>query len=295
MSEAGRSFRVIETSTPQEATEAAREASATSRVVVAAGGDGSLHYVAAGVIEARLVGAEAVLGVLPIGTGNDFARMVGMPEDPEAGLETLLEAETTAVDHGWAIWDAGGVSVRRPFVNCAGIGLDAESAGLASRLKRFVGNAAYVLAPAIAVLRWRAPQSEVFVSTDAKQPAELWSGALMMASVANGRWIGGGIHIAPSARADDHLLDLCLIPELSILRGYRLLSQAVSGKHVGRPEVILRQFARLEVSTSAPLPVYVDGEPGARAVRHVVFEAAAGELPMLVGPKQSTSDPVTTA
>jgi diacylglycerol kinase (ATP) len=277
MTATGLDFDVIETRAPSESIEASRSAAMSSSVVVSVGGDGSLHYVAAGMIEARLVGSRSVLGILPVGTGNDFARMLGMPADPEACMSALLNSETIAADHGWAIWEEDGVDIRRPFINCAGIGLDAKSALLATKLKPFVGNAAYLIAPALTVLTWRSPGARIVF--DLKN--DVWEGELMLASVANGKWIGGGIEISPDADIDDRVLDLCMIPKISIPRAYWLLSKAAKGKHVGRSGVVDRQIERITVTTDDPVPVYVDGEPGALSVTKASFEVAAGELPVL--------------
>ncbi|MFV1981784.1 MAG: diacylglycerol kinase family protein, partial [Rhodothermia bacterium] len=257
MAASGIEFRVIETTTPSESIEASRSAAMDSTVVVSAGGDGTLHYVASGIIEARLVGSTAVLGILPIGTGNDFARMVGMPAQPESAIEALLGAKPAAADHGWAIWEVDGVAIRRPFINCAGIGLDAKAALLATKLKPLIGNSAYLIAPALTVLRWKSPGCRIsFERSDHDQEDE-WEGRLMLASVANGKWIGGGIQISPDARIDDRVLDLCLIPQISIPRAYWLLPKAAKGKHVGRRGVINRQVKRITVTTTKPVPVYV--------------------------------------
>ena len=281
MAAAGLDFDVVETKTPAQATSAARAAALSSSVVVSTGGDGSLHHVASGVIEARLSGSDCVLGVLPVGTGNDFARMLGMPTGTEEALQALTTAERVAADHGWAIWEADGVAVRRPFINCAGIGMDAQAALLATKLKPYLRNASYVVAPALSVLRWRAPKARLSATSEAGRRAINWDGRLTMASVANGKWVGGGIHISPSAEIDDRALDLCLIPKLSIAKAYWLLPKAVKGKHEGRPEVISIQASRIKVETEAPVPIYVDGEPGAAAVTSASFEVAASELPML--------------
>jgi len=305
MAASGIEFQVIETTTPSESVEASRTAAMESTVVVSAGGDGTLHYVASGIIDARLVGATAALGILPIGTGNDFARMAGMPAQPEAAIEALLVAKPVAADHGWAIWEADGVAIRRPFINCAGIGLDAKAALLATRLKPFIGNSAYLVAPALTVLWWRSPGCRISFerpSSDQKHDHEHhrerdyedskedhgedeWEGRLLLASVTNGKWIGGGIQISPDASIDDRALDLCLISEVSIPRAYRLLAKAAKGKHVGQRDVMIRQIERITVTTTEPVPVYVDGEPGAPSVTKATFEVAGGQLPILIADK----------
>lgn len=207
-----------------------------------------------------------------------------MPSEPEPGLEALVRASQLPVDHGWAIWEDQGVHHRRPFINCAGAGLDAVSAELASRMKKYVGNAAYVIAPAVAVLTWKSPHVQLHFQTDTLTP-ERWSGGMILASVANGQWIGGGIHVAPTAQVDDRLLDVCLIEDVSIPRAYRLLPKAVKGRHVGESGVTMRKVSTLTVETDEPVPVYVDGEPGSPSATSIRFEVAAGELPMLV-PRQ---------
>jgi YegS/Rv2252/BmrU family lipid kinase len=275
-------FRITETASPDEAVEASREEALQSDVVVSVGGDGSLHYVATGLIDARLTGSNAALAALPVGTGNDFARMTGMPADLESALGALLHARPIVADHGWLIWDQEGVAIRRPFINCAGIGLDAKSAYLASRMKRFVGNASYLLAPVFTVPGWDAPESSIVIEGGNDHSRELWEGSLTLASVTNGVWIGGGIPVSPGARIDDRLLNLCLIPKVSTLRAYGLLAKAARGTHVGERGVLTQTVERVKVETSMPVPVYADGEPASSATQRATFEIAGGELPILV-------------
>ncbi|MFV1979522.1 MAG: diacylglycerol kinase family protein, partial [Rhodothermia bacterium] len=132
------------------------------------------------------------------------------------------------------------------------------------------------------VLRWKSPGCRISFERSDNDQEDEWEGRLMLASVANGKWIGGGIQISPDARIDDRVLDLCLIPQISIPRAYWLLPKAAKGKHVGRRGVINRQIKRITVTTTNPVPVYVDGEPGALSVTKATFEVAGGELPILV-------------
>jgi len=271
---------IITTSSADEAVSKAREHAESGQIVVACGGDGSVHYVASGFV-AAVDRANAAFSVLPAGTGNDFARMIGMPTQIDDALDVITTRGVRPVDYGVAAWKFDGEDQSRPFFNCAGIGLDAKAALLATRLKPYIGNSTYLVSPALTLLRWSAPQAKVVTTDDSGETTMSWRGPFLLASVANGKWIGGGIKISPEAQIDDGKLDLCLIRKTHLLKSYILLAKASSGGHAASDAVTARAAARICVELDAEVPVYVDGEPGAPRVRQATFDVKAGNLPTI--------------
>lgn len=285
MADARATYRVCETSASGDAVDLSREASRAGETVVAVGGDGSIHHVASGLIEAfEATGTPPTLGILPLGTGNDLARMLGMSRKIEESLEVLLRGHVRHVDYGLVDWEGMETSGRRPFINCAGMGLDAQSALLAVKLKPYIGNLCYTLSPALSVWTWKQPNA-VIEAVDGTGDAYRWNGKFLLASVANGKWVGGGITISPDARIDDRLLDLCLVEGVRPMRALRILPRAVKGDHIDFPEVTAKQFQTLDVTISHPAPIHLDGEPCTRDATRARFAVSAGQLRVIAPPQ----------
>ncbi len=159
-------FDLLETERQGHGTELARLAAETHEVVVAVGGDGTVQEVMRGVL-----GSEAAMGIIPAGTGNDFALAIGMPKGLDASLDAMLHAETIAVDVGRVTWreriaDGSLAEYERAFTNCAGAGFDAAAAKATHRYKMLGGRLAYVAAVLETLWKWRKPDVEV----------EIWAG-----------------------------------------------------------------------------------------------------------------------
>jgi YegS/Rv2252/BmrU family lipid kinase len=271
-------FRVVETDSTDEATEASSDAARSGEVVVAVGGDGSIHYVTRGLIEAaEMHGVEPTLGILPVGTGNDLARMLSLSRTVDDALQTLVNTPPRGIDYGTVTWEGPRDRGRQPFINVAGIGLDARSARLAVRLKPYIGNLCYTVSPALSVWAWKSPLANVVMDTRSAVE-ERWEGKLLLASVANGKWVGGGITISPRAEIDDGLLDLCLVRDVSPLRALFILPKAISGRHERLSEVEARQFVSLSLALSTPAPIHLDGEPCTDEASHARFDVGVGRL-----------------
>src|SRR5690606_17443026 len=282
----GVAYTLRETEAPGHATALAREAAAGADVVVAVGGDGTIQEVARGVY-----GTDALMGVLPLGTGNDFAHAVGMPDDLGEAVRALLRAEPHAVDVGRARWtepgDEPGRGAREVlFTNCLGVGFDALVARNAHRFKALGGRAAYHAAVFRTLWSWRQPEVEVTASMEEVETTDHgprttdegsvlvrgWSsvvhrpsavihrGRFLLVEIGNGFSVGGGFLLTPEARVDDGLLDVCVIARASARRIVRLLPSAFTGAHVHAPEVTMHRARRVTLRSAAPLPVHADGE-----------------------------------
>lgn len=228
----------------------AREAAlAGAPLVVAVGGDGTLHEVVNGIL-----GTQATLGLIPFGTGNDFARALGLHGDLDTACRAVAQGGTRRVDIGTV---AGrGMDMPRHFLVICGTGYVAQTARTVNAGIRFLsGAAAYVLG-AILTLRTFQP-FQLTLTLDDGAPATT---SAMFVSLCNTETTGGGMKIAPGARADDGLLDICLVgavPKSTLL--YQL-TQVFAGRHVGHPAVRMLRASRVSLDADPPQPLLIDGE-----------------------------------
>ena len=272
---------LVETEAPRHGTELARQLAADHDVVVAVGGDGTVHEVARGVM-----GTTAAMGVLPLGTGNDFAHALGMPDDLEAGLDLLLLAPQVPVDLARLRWtEEDGSQHEVVFVNCLGIGFDGVVAVAVPRYKWLGGKTAYLAAVLRSLVKWTQPDVTISaVTADAPTmdgvAAEetLYAGKFFLLDVNNGFSVGGGFLLTPEAVPDDGALDVCLVRSARMSRILRLLPTTFSGGHVGAPEVLMQRVTKLTLRTTTPIPAQADGEVLTASATLMEIEVLPGAL-----------------
>jgi diacylglycerol kinase (ATP) len=240
---------------------AAAAAAAGDERVLVAGGDGTLHHAIQG-----LAGTRCAVGVLPLGSGNDLARALGLPLDPERAFHRALCAAPRRIDLGRA--------GERVFVGVACAGIDSEVAVRAGKLARpFRGRWLYPCVLARALCTFSAPAARV--TSDAGD----WQGSALLVAIANAPCYGGGMRIAPAARLDDGWLDLVLVGRLSRLRLLLLFPRVYRGRHVTHPAVRALRVRRAALRLDRPVPVVADGEPlGLQATRRIEVEVLPGAL-----------------
>jgi diacylglycerol kinase (ATP) len=286
-------FELVTTERPRHASALTRELSESFEVVVAAGGDGTVHEVATGLYAAR---NGSLLGVIPFGTGNDFGDLLGMPDTPEAALEALLSAKIVTVDAGRVRWRE---RERGPwhdaiFLNAVGIGFDALVAVEATRFKYFRGKSGYLAGIVSALAKWPQPvvrverigPSERLHPDGSTEPTDggtlLHEGKLFLAGVGNGRTVGGGFTLTPHALADDALLDLCFVEDVRKLRLPILIPKVIKGTHLGEPEVVSERLSGLRiVSPELGLPMHFDGEVLTRSAVEIEVSVLPGAFRVL--------------
>jgi YegS/Rv2252/BmrU family lipid kinase len=240
----GLEHRVDETRSIEHARELAVAAASAGEVAVAFGGDGLVGAVAGALAAAN----KGVLGVLPGGRGNDFARALGIPLTPLAATEVLASGVERDLDLG----EVGG----RTFAGIASCGFDSEANRIANETTLVRGNLVYAYGALRALATWR-PAAFTLKIDD--QPPRTVSGYTVAA--ANSNAYGGGMLMAPGASLTDGLLELVVVGAMGKMRFLRGLPKVFKGEHVNQPEVEVARCARVAISADRPFTMYADGDP----------------------------------
>ncbi len=268
----GVDYDLVHTDAPGHGIELAhRAATARYERVVAMGGDGTADEVVNGLLLAAEQGHEAVLGVIPVGSGNDFAYAIGIPGDLEGACQRLAEGQIRTVDVIRATVDGQ----PRIFDNSVGIGFDADVALVTRKMKRLRGFLMYlwgVFRVLAANGKWPYPMR---ITVDG-QP--LPHQAVTLITVANGPRAGGGFYLTPNAQPDDGLLDVCVADRLGRLGILQLLPHAMKGTHVNKKSVTMLQGRHVLIEADRGLPGHVDGEILCTKGRRIEFEILPGRL-----------------
>jgi diacylglycerol kinase (ATP) len=250
---------------PQAPLELARRAFDDGRRVVACGGDGLVGQIA-GVAAA----CHGLLGILPCGSGNDFARELGIdPAKPLEAVKTALGNEVRTVDLG-LVTDAQGME--RPFCSIAGTGFDAAAAVWARDKPWLKGTPRYIAAVLRTLASYRPGAFRLTI--DRKQvEIEAW-----LIAIANSRYYGGGMAVAPQADCSDGILDVVVVGPVSRLGFLRAFPRVFSGSHLSHPEVRTNRGCEIAVETIADnssAEIIADGELVGRLPMTVKLQASA--------------------
>ncbi|MFN2589143.1 MAG: diacylglycerol kinase family protein [Actinomycetota bacterium] len=232
-----------------DAIRLAREATeGGAKVVAALGGDGQVGAVANGILEA---GAGSALSVIPAGTGNDFARALGLDrKDPMAAARLLGSPHVRSID---------AVRLTTPqrncfYVNIGSAGFDSEVNAYANGLRFVKGTASYVIGVLVMLRRFRPGQFRVAIDGDSRDVAG------MLIAVGNAVSYGGGMKVTPGALLDDGLLDVCVLRAVSKFEFLKTFPKVFSGRHVTHPAVQMLRGTRVEVSAEREMQVFADGD-----------------------------------
>jgi len=252
----GLDYRIVRTTHPGHATEAAREALlGGERFLVAVGGDGTVHEVVNGMLEdGKPVAPDTVLGVVAAGSGCDFVRSFGLPGDVAQAAGHLAGDRVQTVDVGSVT--CAGQDRPRYFINIAEVGLGgavvARTAGL-TRMGRFLGGAKYAAGFWLTLPRFR----PAAVRLDADGHAYAWRAFNVV--VANCRFYGGGMQISPKSDPGDCLLDVLVMtgPKSD---SFTTLPKVYKGAHLPHRHIAELRVGQLRVEADAPFPIEADGE-----------------------------------
>jgi len=263
---------LVRTGSPEETRRQARRAAEQGYArVIAAGGDGTAHWVING-----LAGTGAALGIIPLGSGNDMARNLGLPLEVEAATRAAVTGTVRRADLGLLKvqgprvpgsqgpdvalapggpldpWTLGPLD--RLFGCIASFGLDSHANRIANRYKRLRGTLIYVYALLRSLVEYRVPQ--VTIRGDIGE----FSGAMMLVAAANAPSYGGGMRLAPRAEMADGMLDLCMVRSMSRLKLLRCFPEVYFGTHLRHGEITCLRTARFRLEADRPLEVFADGE-----------------------------------
>jgi YegS/Rv2252/BmrU family lipid kinase len=234
-------FRVERTRSLEHGAELALRAVELGEVPVVVSGDGLL-----GAVGGAMAGSEAPVGLIPAGRGNDLARALGIPIEPEAAVASLLAGRTRVIDVG----EANG----KRFLGIASVGFDSECNRVANETHWLRGNLVYAYSMPRTLIGWRSARFTLAVGEERRRITGYF------VAVANNSVYGGGMRIAPQAQLDDGEFDVVSIGETGKLRFLRGLAEVFKGTHVERDEVSVFRTPRLELDSSRPFPVYADGD-----------------------------------
>lgn len=220
-------------------------------LVIAAGGDGTVHEVVNGLMQVP-ANKRPLLGIIPLGSGNDFAHILGVPEDPAEALQSCITGEQHVLDIG-SVRDGEG---RQEFFdNTMGIGFDAAVTINSRKITSIHGFMMYFLATMQTIIKHFTPL-DIHVETE----AESWDETMIMLTLANGPREGGGFIIAPGASLDDGILEYCAIRRISRLMMFRLVPEFMKGTQARFKPVRMGSCRQMLVESRQPLFVHLDGE-----------------------------------
>jgi len=237
--------------------------------IIAAGGDGTLNEVINGIASHF---AQTRLGLIPLGTGNDFARCLSLPATVDENIDIVLSADTTTLDVVRAASDHD-----RYFVNVSAGGFSGiVDEKLTPELKQTWGPLAYIRSAAAALPELRAYRTVVELDQHERVDVDLYN-----LVIANGRFVAGGLPVAPDADPADGLLDVILIPSRPTSEVVLLAAQIALGKHLKSDAIIFRRAKKVSVQSDPGMWFNVDGELVGN--QPIVFEVLPRALHFVLG------------
>jgi len=239
-------------------------------LLVAVGGDGTLNETVNGMLSASRV---PELATIPLGTGMDFVRTHGIPNEFDDAVRTAVTGTGKVIDAGrvtYRAWD--GTEQVRFYANVGSVGMSGAVAQRANGMSKALGGkVTFFVALTQVFLRWK--NTEVTVEL---ADGETHTGRMHDVIVANGQWHGGAMWLAPEASAEDGLFDVVLIGDVTKLDFITTAPKLFKGKHLSHPKVDLLRSSRVHVDAAEHLPIELDGEQV--GTTPVTFEIVPGAL-----------------
>lgn len=237
---------------PTHAIELARQCAEEGYdLIIAIGGDGTVHEIINGLMEFPAE-RRPHLGIVPMGSGNDFAYNIGMQRQPEQALRQVLEGKPHKVDVALMSDNLGR---REYWNNTLGIGFDGTVA-IRTRTIPVVRGFFMYLAAVLQTITLNHEAPRLQVETD----QESWEDNKLMLALCNGPREGGGFFVAPDARVDDGWLDYVTIGKVSRLMMLRLIPEVMKGTHTRFSQVSTGKFREMKIQSDRPLHIHADGE-----------------------------------
>ena len=263
---------------PTHATELARQAGEQGYdMIIAMGGDGTVHEIVNGIMQLP-ENQRPILGIVPVGSGNDFAHAIGIPMESDHALDHALKGEPSTIDLGVMTTEQGR---KEYFDNTLGIGFDTVVTIRAHKLTLLRGFIMYLAAVIQTIFLNHEPVKMQIEADDKK-----WEQSNLMLTLCNGPREGGGFLVAPDAKVDDGILHYAMIVNVSRLMMFRIVPEVMKGTHGKFKEVTLGSCRKMSLNADRPMYIHADGEiytSFGSNLRNVTFEVLPNALKVVRG------------
>lgn len=253
---------IVQTERELHAIELVKLHKADFKRICVLGGDGTLNEIVNGLDGS----SDNILGVIPVGSGNDFARTAGMTSDPAGALRVIMESHVVReVDTGYLKYKENKTKdlIIRKFLNSAGVGFDAIVSDQIKKTRYIKGLPLYISAVVQALFMYQV------MDVEAELDGYKVQGRKLLIAISNGKTYGGGLKVNPGAEVDDGYLDACIIGTLPIWQIVRDFQKLIRGKHGSIPGIEIRKFKSARIKTVMPVYIHADGEVISRTVTEV--------------------------
>jgi diacylglycerol kinase (ATP) len=263
---------------PTHATELAKQAGEQGYdMIVAMGGDGTVHEVVNGIMQLP-EGKRPILGVVPVGSGNDFAHAIGVPMESDHALDHAFKSQPSTIDLGVMTDEHGR---KEYFDNTLGIGFDTVVTIRSHKLPLLHGFAMYLTAVLQTIFLNHEPV-KMQIEADGRQ----WEQSNLLLTLCNGPREGGGFMVAPDAKIDDGILHYAMIVNVGRLMMLRIVPEVMNGTHGKFKEVTLGSCKKMSIIADRPMYVHADGEiytSFGSNLRKLTFEVLPNTLKVVRG------------
>jgi diacylglycerol kinase (ATP) len=269
MQTAGLDYHLELTQYAGHATELARQAILEGwPIVAAAGGDGTIHEVINGFMLAAEKDLAATFAIIPLGTANDLADGLQLPQDAAAACQRIAAGNTRLIDIG--------LVNGRYFANNSAVGLEPVVTINHEQMRRVKGNLRYLLAAFKSIVQARPWQMRMIWDEGS------YEGPVTLVSVGNGRRSGGLFYMTPQAEMDDGLLDFVFAGGLTRWQILTFLPKTLKGTHINDPLVTYLKTRSLTITSSPSTPIHADGEVIEREALEINYSILANKLRIIV-------------
>ncbi|MDR2467015.1 MAG: diacylglycerol kinase family lipid kinase [Prevotellaceae bacterium] len=248
------------------------------RKIVAVGGDGTVNEIVNGIfIQKQVATTEVLLAVIPVGTGNDWVRMYGIPKHYSEAVKAIVETNTVCQDVGLITYCETRITHRRYMANVAGIGFDAIANRYFNKMKDEgrKGRGLYVIGAVKALLKYKSKRFRIKLDDEV-----FFDDYMFNASIGIGPYNGGGMNPMPAAVFDDGLIDITIVRKINKFWMIGSFGKLYNGRIYTHPRVLASQAKRIEVESFPPSPIEIDGE--ALGFSPFVFEIVPRSITVVV-------------
>ena len=237
-------YKIVQTSKPKEAIKLVEEMVESFPIIIAVGGDGTVNEVAKGMILKK----KGILGIIPCGTGNDFGRALGLSQDANQAIDTIIKKNTRKIDIG----KINGYS----FLNIASIGFDTEVVIKTNYIKKKIKNkTAYIIGVLATLFRFKRSETS-FIIDDREYTRDL-----VLLAVGNGGFYGGGLKILPMAKIDDGYFHICLVRDIGNFKLLFLFPSIFKGQHLKYKKYVeIFRANKVVIKNKKLINLNIDGE-----------------------------------